>query len=74
MPNNRKATRSRRKQVVYSQPQWILVGSYLSPKGQRLFNIARRTDAKELIERQFSKNRYRLNPDAHVVKIINHYV
>ena len=73
MPNNRKATRSRCKQVVYSQPQWILDGSYLSPKGQRLFNLAKRKDAKELIIQQFTKNRYRLNSDAHVVKIINHY-
>jgi hypothetical protein len=72
--NCRKRTIGRRKQVIYSQPLWLFVETYLTPKGKRLMFLAKRKDAKELIMKQFGKKRYRLNPDARVVKIINHYL
>lgn len=62
------------KQTVMSAPGKLLVGKYLSPRGEFLLLSAKTKKEKELIWAKYGKNRYRNNPDARPVKVIEHYV
>lgn len=69
--NNRKSTNARKKQVVMSEKSKILVGKYITDhcleKATKLG-----LNREEALER-FGKNKYRNNPNAKVIKVINHY-
>jgi hypothetical protein len=74
--------KTKREQYVLSQTGKVLIGSYLSPKGVKLLselnNLGLKTASKDYkarlkeIKRKYEKNRYVVNPDAHVVKKITH--
>lgn len=68
--NMRKSTNGRRVQTVYSEPQWLLSGKYLTEKGKRLLQTKQITE-KEAWEK-YGKNRYRINPNARPLKRIVH--
>jgi hypothetical protein len=59
-----------RVQTVYSEPCKILVGSYLTKKGQKLkLNGATQEELNK-----YRKNRYKINPNATPIKTIYHNV
>lgn len=70
MANNRQATRSRIKQVVYSEPRKVFKEKYLTEKGQDLLN--RGLISKKEAWNKYGKKRYTINPDAKPVKVITH--
>ena len=57
-------------QIIYSQPKKILVGRYLSPKGERLVSEGLLT--KEQADAKYGKNRYTIDPNAQPIKMIKH--
>ena len=63
-----------RKQYVYSESRRIFVETYLTAKGKRLLASATTKEEKDAINAKYSKNRYRINKDARVVKVIIHYI
>jgi len=70
MAINRKTTRGRKKQVIYSEPRKIFVKKYLSPKGLKL--LATNQFSKEEIWERYGKNKYVINTEAVPVRIIYH--
>ena len=70
MGNNRKTTRGRKKQIIYSEPRKIFVEQYLAPKGEKLL-LSGKITKKEAWEK-YGKNRYKINPSATPIKTINH--
>lgn len=66
--NNRKASKARKKQTVMSEPLKIFDRQYLTKKGERL--KAEGASKKEL--KEYTKNRYVLNPNARPVKVLTH--
>ena len=63
-----------RRQYVYSEPRRVFVEKYLTAKGKRLLANATTKKEKNAINAKYSKNRYRINKDARVVKFIIHYI
>lgn len=86
MANNRKTTRGRKNQIqiIYSEPQWILKERYLSPKGKKLLDKLQTMyeslkdngyiQSSIQIWNKYGKNRYQLNPNAKLIKIIVHNI
>jgi hypothetical protein len=74
MANNRKTFNGRKiirkKQLVYSEPQYIQKEKYLTPKGKKLLT---KVNKKEIWEK-YGKIRYKLNSNAKVIKVIYHNV
>lgn len=70
MANQRRSTNGRRTQVVYSEPLRLKIGSYVSPKGEKLLQLGLIT--KKEAEQIYGKNRYCINPNAHIVKFVKH--
>lgn len=70
--NNRKETAARRVQLVYNEPLKTFVERYIT---DHMLEKATRMglSKKEALEK-FGKNRYRVNPDSKVVKVIIHTV
>lgn len=68
--NMRKSTNGRRVQTIYSEPQWLLSGKYLTEKGKRLLQT-RQISEKEAWGK-YGKNRYHINPNARPLKRIVH--
>lgn len=71
--------KQKREQYVLSTKGLVKKGlKYLSPKGARLILITGGLDKKalkaykEAIWAKYGKNRYRVNPEAHIVKRITH--
>ena len=58
------------KQIIYSEPLWVPVETYLTKKGQRLFDTKAMPVAD--IWAKYGKTRYRKNPFAVPVKIVYH--
>jgi len=56
-------------QTVYSEPRKIWVERYLTAKGKRLLAEGRITKSEAS---KYSKNRYKLNPNAKPIRIIHH--
>lgn len=67
---NAKSTPGRRRQEVYSEPQFILVDRYLTP------SMAKKAKREKLNKQdalnKYGKNRYAVNPNAKLVKVIYH--
>lgn len=71
MANNRKTTKGRNRiQVIYSEPRRVFIERYLTPKGERLLKQGVLT--KKEADEKYGKNRYRINTEAHPVKLIKH--
>lgn len=60
-------------QTIMSAPKKVLVGKYLTPKGERLLASAKTKAEKNEIWAKYGKNRYRLNPKSRPVKLIYHF-
>lgn len=68
------------KQIIWSEPRKILVGTYLTKKGKELLeeinsrNLpkAEKARCQKEINNKYLKNRYAVNPNAKVVKVIVH--
>ena len=63
-----------RKQSVLSSPRKVLVGNYLTNKGVRLMKLAKTKAEKKYINTKYRKNRYIVNDDVRVVKVITHEI
>ena len=71
--NNRKSTSGRRRQIVYSEPQLILVGKSMTEKGRRLlYNLHASGLSESEIRAKYEKNRYAYNVNAKPVRSIIH--
>lgn len=72
MPNNRKRTKGRIKQTVYSEPRRIRITfeKVLTPTGERLVAEGKMTRKAAL--KKYGKHKYRINPRAVPVKVVDH--
>lgn len=70
MHNNRKIGRSRKIQLIYNEPQKLLLERYITD--HMLEKAVRLGYSKKKALEIYGKNRYRSNPDAKVAKIIVH--
>ena len=59
-----------RKQVIYSEPRKLFKERYLTSKGAKLLLL--KQISKEEAWKKYGKNRYRINPNAKTIKVINH--
>lgn len=73
MANNRKTTRGRKTQVIYSAPRRIFKEKYLTPKGLKLLAASKDPRERKIIRSKYTKNRYTINPDAQPIKLIRHH-
>ena len=62
------------RQYVMSAPSKIFVEKYLTAKGKFLLLSAKTKAEKAEIWAKYGKNRYRRNPDARPIKVIEHYI
>lgn len=58
------------KQDIYDKPQRVLVGTYLTKKGLEL----KKEGATEETLKKYTKNRYRVDNSAKIVKTIKHII
>jgi hypothetical protein len=72
MANNRKTTRGRKKQVVYSEPQRIFKERYITDHCLER-GIREGLSRKQALD-TYGKNRYITNPNAVPIKTIYHIV
>lgn len=70
MHNNRKIGRSRKVQLIYNEPQKLLLERYITD--HMLEKAIHLGYSKKKALELYGKNRYRNNPDAKVAKIIVH--
>jgi len=60
-------------QVIYNEPRRLLVGSYLTPKGEREMAMASNQAQIDVVNAKYRKNRYKLNPNCtRIVGVITH--
>ena len=69
--NNRKNDQSSC-QIIWSEPKYIMIGKYLTAKG--LLLLKQKSITKEEAWFRYGKNRYKVNPNAKMVKVITHKV
>jgi hypothetical protein len=60
-------------QLITNEPRYLLVGSYLTKKGEIEMAEAITPEQMEIVNTKYRKNRYKANPACtHVVRIISH--
>lgn len=74
MANNRKMTKCRRKQIIWSEPRKVFVEKYLTKTGKKQLALAKTKKEKDAVWAKYGKNRYRINKNAKIIKIITHIV
>jgi hypothetical protein len=74
MPKSRvRKNKKNRVQRVLSAPRKVFKEIYLTVKGVRLMlSHGLTVDTRQEIHRLYSRNRYTINPDAKVIKVITH--
>lgn len=79
MGKTKRKPKELRDQYVLSQKGKVLVEKYLTKKGQTILLLPALPESKkekkarvDAIWAKYGKNRYRVNPDAHIVKRITH--
>lgn len=70
MAKSRKARVFTKTQEIYDRPRKVLIGRYLTPKGNRLLNEGTITEHEAY--HKYGKNQYVIDPDAKVIKVITH--
>lgn len=71
---NRPSIKRSKVQLITNEPRYLLVGSYLTKKGEIEMAMATTPEEQEIVNAKYRKNRYKANPACtHVTRIITHY-